>query len=269
MNKWDVFFVIMFHFRSFRKTRVGLSLLLGLSGAVGLESFTPAPATAIPLEELIFPGVQLLQLYTISPEQRVQLGQSIHQQVLSNYQLNTDPQVNAYVDRIGQRLAAASDCSEYPFQFYVVQDDSINAFATTGGYVYVNTGLINATDNQDQLAGVLAHEIGHICNDDLIDQLKQTTLAQGAASVTGLDQSTLAEIAYTLAVGLPYSRRAEFAADTAGLAYVQQAGYDPRALPAFLTKLVQSPSVPVFLSSHPAPRDRIESLEEQIASNSP
>lgn len=257
----------MFHFRYFRKARVGFSLLLGLSGAVSLEALAPVSAVAFPFEELIFPGVQLLQLYAISPEQRVQLGQNIHQQVLSNYQLNTDPQLNAYVDQIGQQLAAVSDCSEYPFQFYVVQDDSINAFATTGGYVYVNTGLINATDNQDQLAGVLAHEIGHICNDDLIDQLKQTTLAQGAASATGLDDSTLAEIGYTLAVGLPYSRRAEFAADTAGLAYVQRANYDPRALPAFLTKLVQSPSVPVFLSSHPAPRDRIEALEAQIVSS--
>lgn len=66
---------------------------------------------------------------------------------------------------------------------------------------------------------------------------------------------------------MPYSRQAEFAADTAGLAYVQQAGYDPRALPTFLTKLVQSPSAPVFLSSHPAPRDRIEALEEQITSS--
>lgn len=185
MNKRDAFCVTMFYFHFFRKIHIGLPLLLGLSGAVSVEVLAPVSATAVPLEELIFPGVQLLQLYTISPEQRVQLGRNIHQQVLSNYQLNTDPQVNAYVDRIGQRLAAASDCSEYPFQFYIVQDDSINAFATTGGYVYVNTGLINATDNQDQLAGVLAHEIGHICNDDLIDQLKQTTLAQGAASATG------------------------------------------------------------------------------------
>jgi predicted Zn-dependent protease len=118
------------------------------------------------------------------------------------------------------------------------------------------------------LEAITAQFLGRAGDMKQIDQLKQTTLAQGAASATGLDQSTLAEIAYTLAVGLPYSRRAEFAADTAGLAYVQRAGYDPRALPAFLTKLVQSPSVPVFLSSHPAPRDRIEALEEQIASGS-
>ncbi|GAB4230597.1 MAG: M48 family metallopeptidase [Elainellaceae cyanobacterium] len=245
--------------------RKGLSFLLGLGAVASIEASVAAPVHAFPWGELIFRGIELLQLSTISPQQRIELGADIHQQIASNYEFNTNSQLNAYVDRIGQQLAAASDCSEYPFRFFVIQDPSINAFTTTGGFVYVNTGLIDAADNQAQLAGVLAHEIGHICNDDLIDRLQQTAVAQGAASLTGLDRSTLVSLGYQIAVDLPWSRRAELAADVSALEYVTRAGYDPYALPNFLSKLLNAPSPPAFFSSHPAPEVRIEALEEQLA----
>jgi predicted Zn-dependent protease len=249
-----------------RHFRNGFSFLLGLSSAITVGVATPSPAQALPWGNLIFRGIQLFQLSHLSTQQKVELGDQIHQQVLQNHKLNSDPQLNAYINRVGQRLASASSCSALPFHFYVIQDNAINAFSTTGGYVYVNSGLINATDNEAQLAGVLAHEIGHICNNDLINQLQRSTLAQGAAAATGLDQSTVAGLAYQVAVALPHSRQAEFAADTAGLSYMERAGYDPYALPNFLSKLLQYPSGPAFLSDHPATRDRITALEEKIAS---
>lgn len=243
----------------------GVSLILGLGTActIGLSSLEPA--SAIPWQQLIFNGVQLLQLSNISPQQTVALGKNIHQQVKQNYRLDSNSKTNAYVNRVGQRLAKASNCSQIPFRFYVVRDSSINAFATTGGYVYVHTGLLNAVDNEDQLASVIAHEIAHICNNDLINKLKQTQLAQGAASLAGLDQSAVTAIAYQLAVDLPNSREAEFNADDRGLQYMRRAGYNPKAMPAFLRKLVRQSSAPSFLSSHPATQERISVIERKIA----
>ncbi len=247
-----------------RLVRQGLAFLLGLTMTLGVGVLTPETAKALPWQQLILNGIQLLQLNTLSPQQRVQLGESIHQQVTSNYRINTNPQTNALVNRIGQRLVSASDCSQYPFRFYVVQDSQINAFATTGGFVYVNTGTIKAADTEDQLASVMGHEIGHICNDDLVKRLKKTSLAQGALTAAGMDRNALAGIAYKLAVDLPNNRQDEFNADTKGLQYLTRAGYDPRAMPAFLSKLLQSPSPPTFLSNHPGTRDRIAALEQKI-----
>jgi predicted Zn-dependent protease len=246
--------------------RKGFAFLVGLGAAAGVVS-TSAPASALPWGQLLFQGIQLFQLSHLSTQQKVQVGQDIHQQVLQNYQLDHNAQTNAYVNRVGQRVAAASDCSQYPFHFYVVQDQNINAFSTTGGYVYVNSGLIKAADNEDQLAGVIGHEIGHICDNDLVNHMEQSTLAQGVASLAGLDRSTIANIGYQLAFELPHSRQDEFNADTQGLKYMQRAGYNPTAMPAFLSKLLRYPSPPTFLSDHPATRDRIAALQQQIAAS--
>jgi predicted Zn-dependent protease len=245
------------------KLKKGLSLILGLGTAASVGLSAPMPAEALPFQDLIVPGIQYFQLSNLSTKEKVKLGSSIHQQVRSNYRVGTNPTVT----RIGQRLARVSSCSQTPFKFYVVQDRSINAFATTGGYVYVHTGLINVADNEDQLASVIAHEIAHICNDDLVNKLRQAQLAQGAASLAGLDRSKLAAVAYQLAVDLPNSREAEFNADAKGLQYMQQAGYDPNAMPAFLKKLVNRSSRPAFLSTHPNPRERIAVLERRIAAS--
>ncbi|MCP6762447.1 MAG: M48 family metallopeptidase [Fischerella sp. CENA71] len=246
-----------------KKLNKGLSLILGLGTAASIGLSAPKPAEALPFQDLIIPGIQYFQLSNLSTKEKVKLGSNIHQQVLSNYRVGT----NANITRIGQKLVRSSSCSQTPFKFYVVQDPSINAFATTGGYVYVHSGLINAADNEDQLASVMAHEIAHICNDDLIGKLRQAQIAQGAASLAGLNGSKLASVAYQLAVDLPNSREAEFNADAKGLQYLQQAGYDPNAMPTFLKKLVNRSSAPAFLSTHPNPRERISVLERKIANN--
>jgi beta-barrel assembly-enhancing protease len=236
-----------------------LSLVVTLGISVGSSQLT----TAVPVDQLIFRGIRLFQLSNLSTQQKVALGRDIHQQVVRNQRVGT----NTRVSRIGQRLAAASECSQQPFRFYVVQDRSINAFTTTGGYVYVNTGLLQAADNDAQLASVLAHEIAHNCNNDFINKLRQSQLAQIAATATGLDRSTLANIGYRVAIDLPNSRQAEFAADADGVKYMRQAGYNPQASIAFLSKLLQARSQPTFLSNHPATRDRIVALQRQLATN--
>ncbi len=242
-----------------------LCFLLGLGTTIGIGFSSPTKARAFPLNELLSPAVRLFRLSNLSTKQKVALGEDIHQQVRRNYTFESNSRTNAYIKGIGQRLVRNSECSQTPFNFYVVRNSSVDAFTTTGGYVYVHTGLINAADNEAQLASVVAHEIAHICNDDLIDKLKQVQLAQGVASLTGLDNSKLAAVGYKLAVDLPNSRDAEFDADADGLRYLQRSGYDPRAMPAFLKKLLGSRSTPTFLSSHPGTRQRIAVLEKKIA----
>lgn len=254
-------------YSSFRHLHKGLSFFLGLGTALGVGLSTSLPAKALPWSQLIFHGIQLVQLSNLSTQQKVALGKDIHQQVSRNYSFDSNPQTNTYVNRVGQRVAQASDCAQIPFHFYVVRDAQINAFSTTGGYVYVNTGLLKATDNEDQLAGVLGHEIGHICNNDLLNKMKESELAQSAASVAGLDRSTLAAVGYKLAVELPNSRQDEFNADAKGLKYMERAGYDPHAMPAFLSKLLKQSSPPAFLSDHPGTRERIDVLEKKIAAS--
>ncbi|MEA5505892.1 M48 family metalloprotease [Halotia wernerae UHCC 0503] len=108
----------------------------------------------------------------------------------------------------------------------------------------------------------------NICNQDLINRLKESQLAQGAASLAGLDRSKVAAVAYQLAFELPHSRQDEFNADAKGLKYMERAGYNPQAMPAFLSKLLNQNSVPSFLSDHPGTRERIDVLQRKIASES-
>jgi predicted Zn-dependent protease len=242
-----------------------LAFLVGFGITVGIGLSTLTPVSAVPWENLLLNGAQLLQLSNLSTKQKVQLGHQIHQQVLKSYKLDSDPQTNAYVNRIGQRVAAASSCTQYPFHFYVVDNRSINAFSTTGGYVYVNTGLLKAVDDEDQLAAVLGHEIGHICDNDLINKMRKTDVAQGLAAAAGLDQSAVTAIAYKLAFELPNSRQDEYNADAQGLKYIERAGYNRNAMPQFLSKLLNQPSQPSFLSDHPGTKERIAILQKKIA----
>lgn len=257
--------MLWFHNRRYRKVfSLFLSFILSLGTVLGLGFATPSSAQ-IPWFQIFLQGAQLYQISHLSTQQRVELGQEIHQQLLTEYRLDKNSRTNAYVNRVGQRLARVTDCSSTPFHFFVVQDPNINAFSTTGGFVYVNTGLLKAVDNEAQLAGVLGHEIGHICNNDLIHKLQQSSVAQGLASAAGLDRNTIVNLGVKLAVDLPNSRQDEFNADAKGLQYLERAGYDPRAMIAFLSKLLNSPSPPTFLSDHPATQDRIAVLERKIS----
>ncbi len=144
--------------------------LLSFSIALGIGASTPEVTLATPWLDILRQGVQVYQLYNVFDKEEVRLGQQINQQLVGEeFQLYNNVRVNSYVDRIGQRLAKNSTRPDIAYTFQVVKDDSINAFATAGGYVYVTTGLLQAADNEAQLAGVLAHEIGHIAERHLIE----------------------------------------------------------------------------------------------------
>lgn len=238
-----------------------LSLVLTLSLVVGTAQVTQASFL-----DLIFQGIQFVQLSNISNRQEVQIGQQINQQLVGEeIQLYRNPQITSYVNEIGQRLAKGSKRPDIPYTFQVVNDKGINAFATMGGFVYVNAGLIAAADNEAQLASVIGHEIGHIVRRHSIQQMRQTAIARGLAAAAGLDRNTLVNIGVELALQRPNSRKDEFEADQEGLYNLEQAGYAPSAMVGFMEKLLKSGgSVPSFLSSHPATSDRIQALEQAI-----
>ncbi|MBV9385964.1 MAG: M48 family metalloprotease [Chroococcidiopsidaceae cyanobacterium CP_BM_ER_R8_30] len=243
-----------------------LSFFIGLGIALGL-GVAPVSASILNFLPLLIEGNRYIQLSNVSPQQEVKLGQEINQQLHQQYKFDTNSQENAYVNRVGQRVASVSDCAhKFPFHFYVVKDPAINAFSTTGGFVYVDTGLLKAVNNESELAGVLGHEIGHICNNDLIHRMRQVALEQGIATATGVSNSTLVGLGTQLAVNLPNSRQDELNADAKGQKYLERAGYNPYGLVDFLKKLLREPSQPAFLSDHPGTKERIAVLEKKIAS---
>lgn len=255
-----------FHSRRYRRRLLYplLSLVLTLSLVVGTSQI----ARAIPWFDLIFQGVQVIQLSNISDRQEVQIGKQINRQLVSEeIRLYRNPEIIRYVNEIGQRLERQSKRPDIPYTFQVVDDKGINAFATMGGFVYINKGLIATADNEAQLASVMSHEIGHIAGRHAIQQMRQAAIARGLTTAAGLNSNILANIGVDLALRRPNSRKDELEADQLGLETLKQAGYAPSATIAFMEKLLKKgDSIPTFLSTHPATSDRIEALRQAIPS---
>jgi predicted Zn-dependent protease len=242
--------------------RWGYGLMAMLSAmAVGLA--TPQASQA-GIFDLIFQGIRYVQLANLSDQDEVHLGNQIDQQLkaqgVSIYSRN--PAITSYVNEIGQRLAAASDRPDIPYTFQVVEDDSINAFATMGGFVYIHTGLIEAADTEAELAGVIAHEIGHITGRHAINQMRDAAITSGIAGALEVDQDTFVNLGVQLAMQLPNSREAEYDADQRGFHTLGRAGYDTTGFVSFMEKLEsQGGNPPEFLSTHPNPGNRVNNLQ--------
>ena len=240
---------------------------ISVSVAVTICLGTPLSSKAIGFSDLIrvLPQVtQIFNLSNISDRQEVDLGQQINQEIQQEVRISRNSQLNSYVEQIGRRLAANSTRPNIPYTFQVVEDPAVNAFATAGGFIYVNTGLLKTADNEAEFASVLAHEMGHIEGKHLIKQMRQQAIASGVATVSGLDKSKAVGIGVQLALNLPRSRQDEFDADKRGLANITRTGYAQSAMVSFMKKLQRSSSVPAFLSTHPGASDRVISLQNQI-----
>ncbi|MEO1402119.1 MAG: M48 family metallopeptidase [Cyanobacteria bacterium J06635_1] len=223
------------------------------------------PPAKADLFDLIFQGLRIIQISNLSEEQEIELGQQINEQILEDVRAYENPAITQYVDGIGQQLVQGVNRHQIPYTFQVIEDDQINAFATLGGFVYLNTGLLKAADNEAQLASVIAHEVGHVDRRHAIQQLQQAAIAEGILTAGGLNQNAAIAIGVELALHRPNSRTHELEADQAGLDLMTQAGYAPIAAVDFLQKLQgQSNGTPDFLSTHPHPDDRIDALNGQL-----
>ena len=249
--------------RSLRRRWLYQVISITLSLSIVLSS--TVATLAIPLPELIFRGIQVIQLSNLSARQEIAIGEQINQELLSKQvKLFRNQEAQSYINQIGQRLVQASDRPNIPYTFQVIDDSSVNAFATMGGFVYVNTGLIAAASNEAELASVMAHEIGHIAGRHAIKQMRQAAVAAGVATAVGADQNKLVQIGVELALNRPKSREAEYEADRMGLATLARAGYAPRGAVDFMAKLLKSGSPPTILSTHPATGDRISAMQRLI-----
>jgi predicted Zn-dependent protease len=220
--------------------------------------------------QLLFQGIQVLQLSNLSDQQEVRFGQQINQQLVQQGQFrpSRNRSLNRYVNEIGQRLAQSSERPDIPYTFQVVDDRAINAFATMGGYVYINTGTILAADNEAELASVIAHEIGHITARHAVTQMRDAALSQGLMSAAGLQESTIVRLGVQFAVNLPTSREDELEADSLGLNNLIRAGYAPIGIVNFMKKLQRQGNSGIeILSSHPDTANRVVALQEVIDPN--
>ena len=200
-------------------------------------------------------------------------------------ELVQNPEIEAWLNRIGQRLAQQPQANSYPYYFKVINEDSINAFALPGGPMYVHTGLIKAADNEGQVAGVLAHEMSHVALRHGASQMSKAQTWQtifgvvgAAAGIAGGGQCGLLCQAVQIGGGLgvnsvlmKFSRDAERDADLNGARMVASAGYNPIEVARFFEKLeaqAGKASAPKgltsWLSSHPAPGRRVEYVSEDV-----
>lgn len=234
--------------------------------ATGLIAVTPQPGKAdVSIFDLILNGIQYVQLSNLSDRQEVQLGQqtdrALKRQGIRTLSYDRNPAVVGYVNEIGQRLAAQSERSNIPYTFQVVADNDINAFATSGGFVYINAGLIRAAETEAELAGVIAHEIGHIVGRHSVNRMREIALTNGIVGALGVSQDDLVNIGVQLALFLPNSRSAEYEADSLGYTNMGRAGYDQRGFISFMQKLARNGSPPEFFSTHPDPQNRVNRLQ--------
>jgi len=210
-----------------------------------------------------------------STEKEIRLGKEYAQQIEQSMKMIQDPVVNEYVNRIGQNLVRNSD-AKVPFTIKVVDSDEINAMALPGGFFYVNSGLILAADDEAELAGVMSHEIAHVCARHATRQMTRANLANlmsipliFVGGGIGYAAQQAAGLALPLTF-LKFSRGFEAEADYLGVQYMYKAGYDPNEFVNFFEKVeAQEKKKPGSLakafSTHPQTPDRIQKTQEEIA----
>jgi predicted Zn-dependent protease len=219
-----------------------------------------------------------------SPLQERRLGERIMREIRASRDFYDDAEAHDYINALGQRLAARGAEARQEFDFFLLRDGQINAFALPGGFVGVNTGLVLAAQSESELASVLAHEIAHVTQRHIarmLAQQKQSQIASLAALAAAILLSRVSSQAAEAAAAfgqagavqsqLNFSRDAEREADRVGLQILQQAGFDPRAMAVFFERLqratrVYESSAPSYLRTHPLTYERIADMQNRTES---
>jgi len=214
-----------------------------------------------------------INFYSLNRE--VALGRQLAADVDRQGKFIDDPVVTEYVNRVGQNLALHSD-SKIPFTIKVLDSDDVNAFALPGGFLYVNKGAILAADTEAELAGVMAHEIGHVAARHGVEQASKATLANYAMIPLIFMTGGLGYIAYQAAqIGVPltflkFNRGMESEADKLGAEYLWASGYDPNNFLSFFEKLEKKEkhkpgTLSKLFGTHPPTPDRITKVHDLLA----
>ena len=217
----------------------------------------------------------------VSTQQEVEMGAQYATQVEQELPIVQDPEINRYINVLGDSIAMLADDRDLDWRFRVVDSKEVNAFAIPGGFIYVNRGLIERTTNMAQLAGVLGHEIGHVTRRHSIDQMNK---AQGAnigvtlaCVLTNVCNSQAGQAAIQLGGGAlfaKFSRDDEAEADQEGIKSVIRAGIHPNGIPQMFEILLAERNsgrsgVDQWFSTHPLEEDRIADTRAAIAKIDP
>jgi predicted Zn-dependent protease len=213
------------------------------------------------------------ELSLVSESQEIQMGQQAAQEVAQSIGLYNDSKVQAYVADLGKRMAANSERPKLPWEFHVVDDASVNAFALPGGFIYVTRGLMTSINDEAELATVIGHEIGHVTNRHSVQQISKAQLAQLGLGIGSILSSDIARFGQLASAGLSilflkYSRDAENQADQAGFRYALNQNYDVREMTKVFETLNRvgeaggAGKLPEWLATHPNPENRIQHIEK-------
>lgn len=226
------------------------------------------------------------QRVAITQEQEIALGLQSAPELTQQYGgLHPDQEAQALLDQVCERIISNSQASEtdYPFECQLLDDpETINAFALPGGPVFITSALFSQLETEGQLAGVMAHEIGHVVARHSAQQIARMQLAQGlsgAAVIATYDPNDprsqgTAQVAALIAqvVNMKFGRDDELQSDRLGVRFMADAGYDPRAMLRVMEILAQASEgnrPPEFFSTHPNPENRIQRIQEAIAERYP
>lgn len=220
------------------------------------------------------------QYLTLTAAQEIQLGlQSRAQMMRQHGGEHPDSRLRAHVAAIGKRLVARSDAADTPwrFEFHLLADpQTVNAFALPGGQVFITYALLSRLTTDAQVAGVLGHEIGHVVARHSAQRIAKSQLTQGliGAVIAASGDAGTAQMAQMIGqiVNMKYGRDDELESDALGVDFMSDAGYDPRGMIRVMQVLAEAgggQAPPEFFSTHPNPENRIERIEEAIATRFP
>jgi beta-barrel assembly-enhancing protease len=212
----------------------------------------------------------------ISQQQEVQMGQEYAQQINAQLPIVQDPELNRYINVLGDSIARLTSRKDLDWHFFIVDSKEVNAFAVPGGFVYINRGLVERSDKMDEVAGVLGHEIGHVLRRHTVKQMEK---AQGAnigitlaCVLTGVCNSQAAGAAIQIGGGAlfaRFSRQDEAEADQEGFNNVVRAGISPEGMVSMFRKLLEErksrpAGVEAWFLTHPLEEDRITAIQARI-----
>lgn len=217
--------------------------------------------------------------FGLSIEDERKLGQEFVAQIRGYFELVDDESANQFITDLGRYLTMPLETKPFPFHFYIIKDNTLNAFAAPGGHIFAFSGLIEAMDNLDELASVICHELGHVTARHISQRIEQSKKI-GLATMAGILAGALigGELAGAIMTGsmaagvqtqLHYSRNDERQADQLGFKYAKLAGFDPAGLISSLKKIQKgqwfgTEKIPAYLLTHPTGPERMSNLDSML-----
>lgn len=222
----------------------------------------------------------------ITEEEEYYIGRSVAALILSHYPVYENEALTAYINTVGQAVVFSSSRPEIyaGYHFLVLDTDEVNAMAAPGGFVFISRGLLRRCDNEEMLAAILAHEVGHVCAKHGLQSIKKSRLidafrligteaaqrygSEQLAQLTSIFEDVLGDIVEKL-IERGYDRKFEYEADSLAVKYAVSTGYSPQGLSGFLETMVgdsSSVSEKGWFKTHPSPEDRLEKVKKDLAS---